>query len=222
MKRSIFFILLFTLFIIKAQAQGFHAGFMLGPAITDIDGADLTDNDNDFHKLGFSIGGLVDRQIGKHAFAQMELAFIQKGSSQPADLDSAGRYLFIPYTINLNYLDISLLVKQGLGYSKKSGFDKFGVEVGLTMGDLVGSSFKDSTYTKQPININKFDLELLAGVYYNFTPGFYLDVRYSNSIIHAIPHQSNFQNFYPYFTMQKGNNLVFQLTLGFVFGNKKH
>lgn len=221
MKRSIFFILLFTLFIIKAQAQSFHAGFMLGPTMTDIDGADLTDNDNDFHKLGFSIGGLVNRKIGKHAFAQMELAFIQKGSSQPVNLDSSGRYLFVPYTINLNYIDISLLVKQGVAYSKKDGFDKFGVEVGLTIGDLLSSSFKDSTNMKGPIKINPFDLELLAGVYYNFTPGFYLDVRYSNSIIHAIPHQSNFENFYPYATFQKGNNLVLQLTLGFVFGNKK-
>ena len=123
--------------------------------------------------------------------------------------------------INLNYIDVSLLVKQGLGYSKKAGFDKFGVEAGLTIGDLISSSFKDSTNMKGPIKVNPFDLEILAGVYYNFTPGFYVDVRYSNSLIHAIPHQSNFQNFYPYFTMQKGNNLVFQLTLGFVFGNKK-
>jgi hypothetical protein len=221
MKRSIFLILSFILLFIKAQSQTFHGGFMLGPTMTDIAGADLTDNDNDFHKLGFSIGGLVNQNIGKHSLVQMELAFIQKGSSQPYGqmIDSLSHY--IPYTINLNYVDISLLVKQALGTNSKAGFDKFGVEVGLTMGSLVGSSFKDSTYIKQPININKFDLELLAGVYYNFTPGFFLSCRYSNSIIHAIPHQSNFQNFYPYFTMQKGNNMVLQLTLGFVFGNKK-
>jgi hypothetical protein len=196
---------------------------MLGPAITDIDGADLTDNDNDFHKLGFSIGGLVNQKIGKHALAQMELAFIQKGSSQPVNLDSSGRYLFVPYTINLNYLDVSLLVKQGLGYSKKANYDKFGVEFGLTMGNLVGSSFKDSSnmLIKGLTSINKFDLELLAGVYYNFTPGFFLDVRYSNSIIHAIKHDAGFVNVYPYFTFQKGNNMVFQITLGFEFGNKK-
>jgi len=199
-------------------AQSFHAGFMLGPAITDIDGADLTDNDNDFHKLGFSLGGLVNQKIGKSSLMQMELAFIQKGSSQP--LDSG----YIPYRINLNYADVSLLLKQAIKFNvNKEAVDKFGVEIGLTAGSLISTSYKDSSNIniKGAININKFDLELFAGIYYNFTPGLFLSLRYSNSIIHAIPHQSSFTNFYPYFTPQKGNNLVFQMTLGFVFGNKK-
>jgi hypothetical protein len=216
MKHSIFFILIFILFFFKAQSQSFHAGIIAGPTVTDIAGADLTDNDNDFHKLGFSLGGLVNHKIGKSSIIQMELAYIQKGSSQPYDSG------YVPYKINLNYIDISLLLKQAIHINvNKKTMGKFGVEIGLTTGSLISSGFKDSTNMKGPINVNKLDLELLAGIYYNFTPGFYLSLRYSNSIIHAIPHQSNFENFYPYFTMQKGNNLVFQMTLGFVFNGKK-
>jgi len=216
MKRFIFFILSFTLLFIKAQSQNFHAGFMLGPTMTDIAGADLTDNDNDFHKLGFSIGGLVNHKIGKSGLLQMEVAFMEKGSSQPPDSG------FIPYKINLSYIDISLILKQAIHINvSKKPVDKFGVEAGLTMGTLVAATYTDTMNMKGPIHVNPFDLELLVGVYYNFTPGFYVDFRYSNSIIHAIPHKSNFENFYPYATFQKGNNLVFQMTLGFVFGNKK-
>lgn len=218
MKRYLFFILPFTLLFIKAQSQSFHAGFMLGPTMTDVDGADLTDNDNDFHKLGFSLGGLVNQKIGKSSFIQMELAYIQKGSSQPVDSGSS----FIPYTLNINYVDISLLVKQGLKLNvSNKAVDKFGLELGLTMGTPVKSSFTQNGIKEPVDNINKFDLELLAGIYYNFTPGFYLSFRYSNSILHAIKHDASFVNVYPDFTFQKGNNLVCQLTLGFVFGNKE-
>jgi len=200
----------------KVQSQSFHAGFIGGATITDVAGVDLTDSDNDFHKLGFSLGGLVNHKIGKSSLMQMEIAYIQKGSSQSYDS------IYIPYTLSLNYIDVSLLLKHGLKFSfMKRPVDRLGVEAGFT----VGTPFKSTYYfngIEYPAVMSKFDLELLAGMYYNFTPGFYMSLRYSNSIIHAIPHQSNFINIYPYSTFQKGNNLVFQITLGLVLKNEKN
>ena len=203
----------FILFFAKVQSQGFHAGLIAGPVISDVAGADLTDNDNDFHKLGFSIGGLVNHKIGKAGLIQMEIAYIQKGSSQPPDSTLSNEY----YSLALNYIDVSLLLKHVITFNfRKKPIDKLGFEAGLTSGTPFKStySYKSIEYTP---NVNKLDLELLVGLYFNFTPRFFMSLRYSNSIIHAIPHQSKYVNFYPYATFQKGNNLVYQITFGYVF-----
>jgi len=217
MRHSILFILIFILCFSRLQSQSFHAGIIAGATVTDVNGIDQTDNDNDFHKLGFSLGGLVNQKIGNSSLIQMELAYIQKGSAQPVDSG------YVPYTLNLNYVDISLLVKHGVKFrTKKTTVDKLGFEVGLTAGTPVKSSFTINGVKQSVYDMNKLDLELLAGINYNFTPGFYLSLRYSNSLIHAIKHDSSFVNFYPFFTWQKGNNLVFQMTLGFILFNGKN
>jgi len=218
MKHSFLFILFLTLLFPKAQSQGFHAGIIGGATMTDVSGVDMTDSDNDFHKLGFSLGGLVNHKIGKSSLIQMEIAYIQKGSSQPPDSTVSNNY----YRLALNYIDVSLLYKHIIKFNfRKKPVDKFGFEAGLTAGTLFKSSYSFKSVDNSPI-VNKLDLELLAGLFYNFTPGFYMSFRYSNSIIHAIPHQSKDTPFNPLLTIQNGNNLVYQITFGFVINNEKN
>ncbi len=217
MRHFILFITSFLLLFSMAQSQNFHSGLIAGATVTDVGKFDLTDRDNDFHKLGFSFGGLVSNKIGNSSFIQMEIAYIQKGSSQP--VDSA----YIPYILNLNYIDVSLILKQKIKFNiKKTPVDKFGVEIGITAGTPVKSSYTIYGVKQNIYDMNKLDLNLLAGIYYNFNPNFYISFRYSNSIIHAIKHNSKYINFYPFATWQNGNNLAFQITFGFVFNNGKN
>ena len=221
MKHLILLILLTTIYISKTSAQIFNAGIIAGTSITDIDGSDLVDHDNDFHKWGFTFGGLVNAKISKASFFQMELAYIQKGTYQPLQTDSTGKS--ISYKIALNYIDVSLLLKHKIKFNiDKKKISKFGIEEGITLGTLVNDryTFNSSDLPIPNGTYNKIDLSLLLGINYNFTDNFFLSFRYSNSIVHAIKHTSNYFNFYPFATFNKGNNLVFQLTLGYVFNKK--
>jgi hypothetical protein len=67
--------------------------------------------------------------------------------------------------------------------------------------------------------MNKTDVSALVGINFKIVSNLFVDLRYSNSLVHAIKHNSSNVNFYPYATFQRGNNLVFQLTLGYIFDN---
>ena len=222
MKPLILLILLTTIYWSKTSAQIFNAGIIAGTSMTDINGADKVDNDNDFHKWGFTLGGLVNAKISKSSLFQMELAYIQKGTYQPPQSDSMGNN--ISYKIALNYIDVSLLLKHKIKFNmNKEKVSKFGIEEGITFGTLVNDRYTLNG-SDLPIpngTYNKTDLSLLLGINYDITSNFFLSLRYSNSIVHAISHTSNYFNFYPFATFNKGNNLVFQLTLGYVFNKKK-
>ena len=215
MKRFILLNVFITLFLLEASAQLFRAGILAGAAITDIAGADLVDRDNDFNKWGFSLGGLVNTNISPKSLIQMEIVYIQKGTSQLANLDSS-------YIIALNYIDVSFVLKHTIRFKIKGiPRDRFGIEEGITTGTIVGSHFTYQSNDLPITNLNKIDLSLLLGINYKINSHLFLSLRYSNSIIHAIKHTSNYLNIYPYTTFNNGNNLVYQITLGYVFNKTK-
>ena len=217
MKHFIFLILFITFFLSKAYTQVFRAGFMIGPTITDIDGADMTDKDDDFHKLGISFGGLVNTKINKNNLIQMELAYIQKGSSQPPNQDNSNNY----YTLAIHYVDVTFLIKHNIKLNvNKKDLTRFGIEGGITTGTPVFVNYSVLNYTQPKPEINKIDLNILLGLYYNFTSNLFLSLSYSNSIIRAIKHTTDII-VNPAYTFNKGNNLVFQITFGYVFKNGK-
>lgn len=206
----------FTLLSLVAGAQRFRAGIFAGPTITDVDGTDLIDKDNDFYKFGFTAGGLVNTKISPKSIVQMEIAFTEKGSQQLPDSTHNNNY----YHLALNYVDVTLLWKHQLRLSiNKNPTDKFGFEGGITFGTLVYSLYTVKSQP-QPITLTTTDASLLVGLYYNFTPNFYFSGSYSNSIIPVIKHNAFPSGAYGlyYSTWNKGNNLMFQLTLGIIFG----
>jgi len=218
MKRFILLIVFITIFLFETSAQLFRAGILAGAAITDIAGADLVDRDNDFHKWGFSLGGLVNTNISPRSLIQMEIVYIQKGTSQLADSTGNNGY----YTLALNYIDVSLVLKHTIRFKIKGiPRDRFGIEEGITTGTIISSRFSYQSNDLPITNLNKIDLSLLLGVNYKINSHLFLSLRYSNSIVHAIKHTSNYLNIYPYTTFNNGNNLVYQITLGYVFNKTK-
>jgi len=213
MKRYIIILLVLIAFKFPLMAQRFNVGILAGADISDVDGADLTDPDNDFNKFGFTVGGYVNTKINKSTF-QMEIAFAQKGSSQPPDSTNNNNY----YKLALDYVDVTLVYRHSIHFNLgKSPTDKFELEGGASVGYLFYSSYEvKSIYYTIPLNTT--DISAFVGVVYNFTPNFAIDIRYANSIIPVIKHDA--YNTYPlyYGSWNDGHNLVFQITFKYTFG----
>lgn len=207
------------LLTISIHAQKFNAGFSGGLVVSDIDGADTRDTDNDFHKLGFTVGGIVNTQLTKKTLLQFEINYIQKGSMQPPDSLNNGYF-----KIALGYVEIPLLVRRQIYFNwKGKKINKIDLEAGVSYGKMVqrkviGNMNYVLNNTDEYYNTN--DVSVLIGADYNFTKNVLFCFRYSNSVIPAIKRNAIMPGFYTY-NYNKGNNLVFQFSFKFLFGAKQ-
>jgi len=212
--------LLFTLFlavVTTTTAQHFRAGFTAGIAQTDVDGTDNRDNDNDFHKSGFTFGAFVNRKLGTYNELQLELNYIHAGSMQPPD-STNNNY----FKLELNYVNASFLLKHYFHFPffKQNG-DKFDAELGLWVGQLVNYDYNvNGTDLTLPTGfLNSAEVSAFVGLTYNFTPHIALSYRYSNSLTSALNH-SQASLAYPYYgSFNAGHNLENIITLRFTFGS---
>jgi hypothetical protein len=218
MKNKFYYLFLIVFIYQTNFAQQFRAGFSGGLVATDIDGADSRDGDNDFHKLGFTLGGIVNTPINKKNTFQFEINFIQKGSMQPPDSNNMGYY-----KIALSYIEVPVLIKRRIYFTiRKKPVSKFDLEYGFSAGKLLQHSATGNnnySLTSSKNAFNPFDISLLAGADYNISKNVYFCFRYSNSVIPAIKRNTPNLNFITY-TFNKGNNMVFQFSFKFVFGGK--
>jgi hypothetical protein len=199
------------------HSQRFRAGISGGLTVTDVDGADIRDSDNDFNKIGLTLGGIVTTSLNANWKGQMELNFTQKGSLSPPDSNNNGYY-----KIAFSYVEIPVLVKRKIRFNiRKKPVERMDFEFGLSYGRMVAASLVGSSNYNLPVSrkyINFNDVSLLAGVDYNFSRNVFLCVRYSNSIIPVIRRNAP-TNFNYTYTLNRGNNLVFQFALKILFGS---
>lgn len=218
-KTHILFILL--LFILsKSYSQKFFGGFTAGLVASDINGADTRDPDNDFHKVGFTVGGLMNTQLTKKSILQFEINYIQKGSLQPPDSLNNGYF-----KIALGYVEIPLIIKRQIYFNwKQKRVNKVDIEAGVSYGRMVSNNVVGGTNYTLSSAANYFntnDISVLIGADYNFTKNIYFCFRYSNSLIPAIKKNSANTGIQSVNTINKGNNMVLQFSFKFVFGGKK-
>lgn len=224
MKR-IAFLLLFLFPAFKYSiAQTFQAGFYIGASVSDIPGTDNIDNDVDFEHLGFVAAGTVSTQITPKTRLQMEIRFIQRGASQNPPVDSTGFPLLDSgfFKMTLNYVDVAIGIKHSIHFNLRNvATDKYGIEAGVSFGALVGYSYSVSG-VNYALDLAPIDISPYIGLYYNVTPHFYVEGRYSNAINSALKHDnSNSNSFYNlyYGTWDAGHNVGFTFAIGFLFGN---
>ena len=218
MKKVIGFSII-SLFLLSAtnntSAQTFRAGFTLGATGTDINSMDTRDGDNDFNKLGYVFGGIVNTSIDKKNVFQMEINFIKKGTLQKPDslnMDS--------YKLALDYVEVPLLLRHRMHFNiGKRSIDHFDWEFGASVGRMVRHVWtKDGQEAPLDLNaLNKTDVSLLIGLNYNFSATGSLSFRYSNSVIPAVKHNVIPTYLLPY-DFNVGNNMVFQMSVKFVLG----
>jgi hypothetical protein len=218
MKRSGILLLLFLVVVRTLNAQRFKAGINVGLLASDINGADTRDKDNDFSKLGFTAGFLVNTQISKKNKFQLELNFIQKGSQQRPDSMGNGYY-----KIALSYVEVPLIIRRQIYFTKRQvPVNRIDLEAGVSVGRMVSHYVVNSSntvFTGYDNLFNSTDVSLLIGADYNISKHIVFCLRYSNSVIPAIKRNTPNVHFITY-TFNRGNNMVLQFTFKFVFGGK--
>jgi len=172
MKRIFFLIILF-IFQFNSSAQEFNAGILSGLSTTQVSG----DNLAGYNKAGLIIGGFVNRDISQSLALQIEMMYIQKGSSNPKVENLIAE-------INLEYIEIplSLVLKS----SEKINFD-FGIHISA----LIDGYYKDIYgILENQIEFNDFELGAIGGIAYKLNEKISLCTRLSNSIIPIANHAS--------------------------------
>ncbi len=216
MKRNFLLVILFFSGMSPhLNAQRFRAGISIGPVITDIQGADTRDFDNDFYKLGFAAGGIVNTKLTEQNSFQFEMNYITKGSMQKPDSANMGYY-----KLKLNYVEVPFVFRHRMEFvlNKKSR-THFETEIGASIGRMVKFEELIDNYSQSfgPDNVHKTDVSIFLGMNYDFSEHFYIGIRYANSVIPALKRNSINPNFLR-FTFNNGNNMVWQMSFHYVFG----
>ncbi|MEO5570467.1 MAG: porin family protein [Bacteroidia bacterium] len=207
--------LLLLLLHVTANAQRFSAGITAGLVATDVHNSDIYDNDDDFHKAGFMLGGAVSTPLSEKITFRFELNYIQKGTQQPGD--SLGNDF---YRFSFNYLEFPLLVKYRIHFNvSKKPVKGFELHAGISYGKLLQNTAEGDNFfqANDDTRYNTNDVSLLGGLGYRFATHFTFTVRYSNSLISVFKQNSD-----PYGfggpTFNNGNNMVFHFVLQLQFG----
>lgn len=148
-----YFLYIFLLFTWQLKAQTdvkiFKAGVIGSLNSAQIDG----DGYAGFDKVGWSIGGFVNRNIKEKLSYQFEINYITKGSFDRPDFN-AGK--FFSKKITLHYIEVPLLLKLQV--------KKIGLELGPTFATLVKyneTNTSGNLTSLQPFN--KFELGYVLG-----------------------------------------------------------
>ena len=148
----------------------FHAGLRLGLCASQIDG----DNYGGYNKAGLTAGVLVYTPISQKVEAQMEIAYCNRGSRDPADPDNGKPE---SYLINLHYIDIPLLFKFRTW--------RFKFELGFTNSVLVGYSEEDhiGPITNSIFDFRRHELAFNLGANVSIAPRWLFNIRYHRSVL---------------------------------------
>tara|TARA_B100000965_G_C19481318_1_gene708654 strand:- start:31 stop:630 length:600 start_codon:yes stop_codon:yes gene_type:complete len=154
--------------------QNFQAGTITGINTSQVSG----DNLAGFNKLGFRLGGFVNKKIGPFT-GQIEFQYINKGSKEVVDTD----FYQQGYTFFLNYLEMPISVKTKL-------YNKTLLEIGCSVGYLLSSGEEINGYNETGVEVNNLDYSIHFGIDYKLSKKLYLNTRLSNSIAPIRKHAS--------------------------------
>lgn len=169
MKRLLLFVLLLPML---ATAQDFGARATVGLVASQIDG----DKMEGFHKLGFVVGGDVNRRFSKYWGGQIGLRIIQKGSA------STDEQSF--YKAKLNYAEMPVCATFHLKRTE--------IEGGLTAGVLLHSleDVDGYGYDEPAYAFSKFELGSVVGVSYRLLPKIDVSAHFAYSLSRIRPYTS--------------------------------
>ena len=171
--KKIFFLIILFIFQFNSSAQEFNAGILSGLSTTQVSG----DNLAGYNKAGLIIGGFVNRDISQSLALQIEMMYIQKGSSNPKVENLIAE-------INLEYIEIPLILV--LKSSEKINFD-FGIHISA----LIDGYYKDIYgILENQIEFSDDEFGAIGGMAYKLNEKMSLCTRLSNSIIPIANHAS--------------------------------
>jgi len=220
-KRILAALIITLSFFGTAGAQYFRAGLLAGVNITDVNGMDTKDFDNDFKKFGFIGGGYVNVHFNNKTMLQMEIAYSQKGSQIPPDTNIGTFNNNNYYTLKLSYITVDLALRRNIHINLgKNPTDKFSIEGGLSAGYLFHYYFQAQSIVYN-LALNTSDFGAFAGFAYDFSDNFCIDLRYYNAITSIFSNEGSNSQWLYYGSWNRGHNLAFQITFKYTFGSSK-
>ena len=173
--KKIFFLIIFIGSInYCCLSQEFNAGISAGISTSQVSG----DNLAGFNKAGIILGGFVNRKINNLLMVQIEMIYIQKGSSNP------NQNVNKLADIHLDYIEIPLLA-----IIKNS--EKLSIEGGVHCSALIDGYYQDLYgELENQTSFDSFELGAIIGISYNLSSKISLNTRLCNSIIPIAEHAS--------------------------------
>ncbi len=167
--KHIIYTLLLVVITTISKAQFFDAGLKIGLVASQVDG----DTYSGYDKLGFDIGAYVNYHLTQKTSIQMELEFIQKGSSHTPNYEIGDME---QYLLRLNYIQVPVL-----WHYQASSLISF--ETGPAFGVLM-SSFEEK-YESPVVNhpFRKFALNYVLGLEYNLNTNWKANIRIDYSLL---------------------------------------
>lgn len=172
------FLLIFT----NLKAQEFKGGISAGPVVTQYNG----DNIGGYNKIGPKAGFFIRRDMPGKLDYQIDLYFVQKGSKYVSQkyanyYNLRLRYIEMPFTFE--YLTDKLEVP---GLFRLDFNNLVGFEFGLGAAYLIEAKEDDDGggWLDEPVpTFSNFDVTAHAGIDYFFNEHWFVNFRYSYSII---------------------------------------
>lgn len=172
--RKLIIMLLFLTIGVIAKSQAFFGGIAAGAVTSQVDG----DDNNGFHKAGFTAGAFVGLELSDIFDIQFEIKYIQKGSKSSADEP-------VSFTIKLDYIEMPLVVSANLGFINVNNkrLNWISLEAGASVDVL--ANVNQQTNGVNEIASNKWKkicFNGIIGVKFNLTEKLLLGTRIITSI----------------------------------------
>lgn len=153
------------------RAQEFNAGIFGGVTASQVDG----DSYGGYHKLGFTAGVFVNREIDNNIFWQLGIKYVTRGAYENSGPNSTEifksqyRYLELPLSVHYIY-DGKIQVEIGTSPEVLLSYASF---------DEYGKIPQDADFVEN----RRFGLSVFAGMYYWFKPSLGVGLRFTYSAI---------------------------------------
>jgi hypothetical protein len=199
-------LLVLVIFLTSAflQAQTFKGGIMAGLSTSQVDG----DMYAGYHRAGLIAGVFVNHSLSEKLLWQMEMKFIQKGSFKNENPD-VGDYSI--YNLRLNYIELPILIRYI--YKTHFSFDA-GIGVGYLAKYHEADQVGELPYDASRPDFHKFELSTQLGAFYHINNNWWINARYSYSILPARDHAGGGVHW----TNRGQYNNVLQFSLYYCFG----
>ncbi len=166
-------IIAFILMANMSFSQQFGGGVFAGLDISQLDG----DGWGGYHKAGINFGVYTNTKINEKLAAQLELAYIQKGSKSDA---KESNYSY--YKCKLNYIQMPLLLKYKIN-------SKINAEIGIAEAYLRTAYEDDGGGDIEPdIAFDKWESSLIIGGSYYLNKSLIANVRLNYSVFPVRKH----------------------------------
>ena len=207
--------------VVVCNAQQFSGGITAGLTNTEVLGTNPYRTS--FNKVGFTVGVFTGLPINDKNNIRMEFNFVQKGSYTPPHFapDTVANGPDTSLKLRLNYIEIPIIFSHKFIFNiGKKTMDRFGIEIGPSIGVLISSSVNISQQGFEPISgtpYKRFDIGGATGFYFRISEKLKFHFRYSNSIFPIRKHASGATSFYNYHYNVGETNMVFSYSLSYSF-----